>query len=126
MRLYGELKSKYGIAGMDYYNKEPNFEPFEDQNLGHVEIEHFSDHRTGTEGTYCTATESVAERLGWTVAEVKNYMDENGLTWHECADRRTIRAIPTEINAAFAHTRGIGIEKSMRAAAAAFDDHWME
>ncbi|WP_373212785.1 HNH endonuclease [Ruminococcus sp. 5_1_39BFAA] len=110
-----ELKEKYGINGVDYRGNEPNFEDFEDEWIGHVEIDDFSDRRTGENGTYDVATRTAAQTLGCESKEIEKYMRENGLTWHECGDRRTIRAIPTEINAIFKHTGGIGIEKSVDA-----------
>jgi hypothetical protein len=65
--------------------------------------------------------EAVAKRLSeetgesWDTNRVKNYMKENGLTCHECADRKTVRFIPTKVNAAFKHTGGIGVQNSMDA-----------
>lgn len=110
-----ELKEKYGIDGIAYSGKEPDFSPFEDGTIGHVELEDFSDQRTGKTGTYASATRAAAETLGWDMKQVEQYMEDNGLTWHECGDRKTVRAIPTEINAAFKHTGGIGIERSVKA-----------
>lgn len=109
-----ELKKKYGIEGINYFGNEPDFEPFEDELLGHVEVDEFTDSRTGKEGTFTKATNNVAQLLGWSSKQVERYMEERGLTWHECGDRKTIRAIPTEINSAFKHTGGIGIEKSVK------------
>ena len=39
-------------------------------------------------------------------------MKNNNLTWHECGDCKTVRAVPTVINSAFKHTGGISIERS--------------
>ncbi|MCI6060290.1 MAG: HNH endonuclease [Dorea sp.] len=110
-----ELKDKYGINEVQYSGGEPDFAPFEDKMIGHVELDEFSDCRTGKEGTYSCATRAAADALGWTPKDVDEYMEKNGLTWHECGDRMTVRAVPAEINAAFKHTGGISIEKSLRA-----------
>lgn len=119
-----ELKEKYDIDGVNYIGKEPDFVPFEDEILGHVELENFMPQRMGKEGTYANATQLVAENLGWQPSDVDRYMEEHGLTWHECGNRRTVRAIPTEINAAFKHTGGIGIEKSFGAMSKELHDRY--
>ena len=120
---YAEILERYGIDGIEYLNKEPDFSQVEDAVIGNIELDDFSDKRSGEGGTYAMASDAVAERLSgetgevWTRQRVQEYMDEHGLTWHECSDRRTVRCIPTEINAAFKHTGGIGMQKSVGAAA---------
>ena len=51
-------------------------------------------------------------------------MSDNELTWHECADRHTIRAIPTRINSAYKHSGGISMEKSVESMRATFKDQF--
>lgn len=112
---YGELKAHYGIEGVVYRNKEPDFAPFEDSVLGHVEVSKMADNRSKT---YADAYEQILQRSDCpfnTRQEIIDYMQQKGLTWHECSDRKTIRAIPTEINAAFPHSGGISTEKSVQA-----------
>ena len=116
----GELKQlmmeKGGQDFVEYKNKEPDFSPFEDGRIGHVELETFSTDREG--GTYDLAENTLLadEKSGFlSKAEIRAYMAENGLTWHECADGKTVRAVPTAINAAFKHTGGISIERSKQA-----------
>lgn len=127
---YRAILDKYGIDGIEYFNKEPDFSEFEDDFIQHAELDHFSDDRTGSNGTYTLAAQATAERLGretgeeWTPQRVQEYMRDHGLTWHECADRKTVRAIPTELNAGFKHTGGIGMEKSVSAAARALDEQY--
>lgn len=119
-----DLKEKYNLEGVFYNNNEPDFEPFEDDWIGHVEVENFSDHRGGKDGTYSVSIQQAANELGSSKDDIEEYMNREGLTWHECGDRKTIRAIPTEINAAFKHTGGIGIEKSLRAVADELDEKY--
>lgn len=125
---YENIMERYQIDGIDYVNKEPDFSGIEDSLVKHVELNDFSTTRTGKDGTYDMANIAAAERLSsetgevWTPQLVKKYMAENGLTWHECADRKTVRAIPVEINAAFIHTGGISVEKSFEAIAKVLDE----
>ena len=127
---YRDIMDRYGFDGIDYFNKEPNFKPYEDSFIQHVELESFSGERTGSGGTYTMAGEAAAKRLSqetgeeWTPQRVQDYMSAHGLTWHECADRKTVRAIPTEINAAFKHSGGISAERSVSAAAESLDDRY--
>lgn len=106
------MKEKYGRTSVNYEGNEPDFAPFEDQILGHAELENFSIHREQKEGTFSQAKEAVSRRTGMSTAEIDQYMRENNLTWHECGDCKTVRAVPTVINTAFKHTGGISIEKS--------------
>lgn len=119
-----ELKEMYGIEGIEYHGNEPDFSELEDVQLGHAELEEFSTERLGSEGTYELSVYQTAKKLGWSEDEVRQYMDDHGLTWHECGDRKTVRAIPTEINAAFKHTGGISIEKSIEAVSDAINDQY--
>lgn len=128
VKAYGDIMKEQGIDGIEYFNKEPDFSDVEDSVIRHVELENFSDSRTGSSGTYSMASKAAAERLTretgevWTQQRVQEYMNDHGLTWHECADRKTVRAIPTEINAGFKHTGGISMEKSVSAAAESLDE----
>ena len=125
---YGDIMEEKGIDGIEYINKEPDFSKVEDSVIQHVELENFSPSRTGSNGTYSMASQAAAERLTnetgeeWTQQRVQDYMNDHGLTWHECADRKTVRAVPTEINAGFKHSGGISMEKSVNAAAESLDD----
>lgn len=127
---YGEMMEQHDIDGIEYFNNEPDFSEMEDSFIQHAELEHFSDERTGSGGTYTMASEAVAERLSretgeeWTSQRVQAYMNDHGLTWHECADRKTVRAVPTEINAGFKHSGGISVEKSVSAAAQSLDERY--
>ena len=127
-KTYGDIMEEQGIEGIEYFNKEPDFSKVEDSVVRHVELESFSDSRTGSSGTYSMASKAAAERLTsetdeeWTPQHVQKYMDDHGLTWHECADRKTVRAVPAEINAGFKHTGGIGMEKSIAAAAESLNE----
>ena len=109
-----DLKKKYGIKGVRYHHNEPDFYPFVDKTLGAVEVDEISEDRDGKGGTFDVATRTVAERCGMTVPEVKKYMEEHRLTWHETSDRKHILPIPSEINAGFKHSGGISKEQSMQ------------
>ena len=131
------MRDVYGKDSVDYHHREPDFTPFEQSfrkedieqfikekysdrsgisvlsdHPGHVDIDKMGINRNDT---YGQATAMVADRLGIDKKIVADYMSEKNLTWHECGDRKTIRAIPTEINSVFGHTGGIGIEQDFEA-----------
>lgn len=133
------MKEKYGTDIVNYHHREPDFTPFEHEftnerindfmqqkygtewenikavSEGNVQLEHMDTKRNG--GTFSQASGIVAERLGISREDVDDYMKANNLTWHECGDRHTVRAIPSEINQAFGHTGGIGLQQDMEAMA---------
>lgn len=109
------LKSEYGCEGVEYRNNEPDFSPFEDRLLQHVEVDQMPEQRDGTKGSYAIAEQLACRATGMSVPELREYMRRHNLTWHECGDGKTIRAIPTLINTVFKHTGGISIAKSCRA-----------
>ncbi|QTE70075.1 HNH endonuclease [Clostridiales bacterium FE2011] len=128
---YQDIIDKYNIEdGIEYYNKEPDFSKYEDSFIQHVELDSFSDKRDGSNGTYTKAASAAAQRLSketgevWSTQRVQKYMQDHNLTWHECGDRKTVRAIPTEINAAFKHTGGISVKKSLNAMAKVSDEEF--
>ena len=121
-----EIKEKYGFDGVNYENKEPDFSPFVDLDIGTISLEEFSEERTGKGGTYNLANEKAVEELGVSKKEIRKMIKERGLTWHECDDRKTVMPIPTEINAAFKHSGGISVEKGVNALSQYLRDEYGE
>ena len=136
------MMEEYGVDRVSYSHREPDFEPFEQEFSaddlseflrekygddmekeisagyeGHVELEDMGTSRSGAEGTFSRANEIVAEAMGVEAKDIADYMDSRGLTWHECGDRHTVRAVPSEINQAFGHTGGIGLQQDIEALA---------
>lgn len=115
------MREKYGTDIVKYRNFEPDFKPFEhtfemngETCDGHVTIEKMSVNRGDN---YKYAEETLAEQLQCSRQDIQEYMKKNNLTWHECADRHTIRAVPTEINSVYTHSGGVSEEKRVRAIA---------
>lgn len=120
---YAELQEKYpqfDLSRISYVNNEPVFTAFQDEKIGQIKLANFKGTRTGKEGTYRQAAELAAARMGISPNQVQAYMKEHALTWHECGDRETVIAIPTDINSAFVHTGGIGVQRSVNKLAGRF------
>lgn len=111
------MNDNYGVSRVKYDHNEPDFYIFADKKIGSVYVENMSTERSGGEGTFAFAEQKAAKHMNISVNEVKKYMQENELTWHECADGHTILAVPTRINAAFKHSGGISIERSLESVA---------
>jgi len=122
----GEIKERYGFDAIQYNGKDPDFSPFLDEKIGEVELDEFSDERTGKGGTYDLAIQKAVEKTGLSANEIKEYVKENNLTWHECADRKTVQLIPTIINSTFKHSGGISMEKSINALGDYLEDNYGE
>jgi len=134
------MLDKYGTDMVSYSHREPDFEPFEhvfscdsvnefmekkygntmknitNSSAGNIYLEHMDTERNGN-GTFAKANQEIATRLGISTTDVAEYMKEKNLTWHECGDRHTIRAVPSEINQVFGHTGGIGLQQDLQALA---------
>ena len=120
----GEIKERYDFDAVQYKGKEPDFSPFLDEKIGEIELDEFSHERTGNGGTYDLAIQKASEKTGLSASEIKDYIKENNLTWHECADRKTIQLIPTIINSTFKHSGGISMEKSINALGEYLEDNY--
>lgn len=136
------MREIYGVDSVSYKGNEPDFEPFEqtfskekmndyliekygkdckksavNDAFGHVEVERISSDRKTTQAE---ATSIISEKTGVDISEIKAYMKTNGITWHECGDGKTVRAVPREINSTFSHTGGVGLDKDLHAVGTVF------
>ena len=109
-----ELKKRYGFDGILYRGFEPVFLPFRDRLIDAIKIDNMPLERGKKGGSYDLASQNVVERgIMPNKSDVKEYMKQHNLVWHECGDCRTIIAIPWHINAIFSHTGAIGIMNQM-------------
>ena len=136
------LRNLYGTDSVQYKSKEPDFSPFEQEFSkekmnsylsekygnnhgktvmssapGHVEVSKISTDRKETQRE---AMQKISEKTGLDTNEIKAYMSSKGITWHECGDGKTVRAVPTEVNSVYGHTGGIGLAKDMHAVGTVF------
>ncbi len=127
-----ELKSILdgaGIDGIEYKNAVPDFSPVSKLELDGIDM---TSGRTGGNGTYSQANNKFAQMLNesqdlandfgikpkngttFTGSDVKKYMKDNKLTWHELNDLTTVQMVPTKINSKFGHLGGISEAASWR------------
>lgn len=127
---------EYGRDTVEYKDEYPDFSPFTKHNSlwgeldSQVEIGHMTDNRKnptwefgrrppGTShdpdydlGNFAQADNSLLERIretnpDVTVDDVVAFREHNNLTWHECADGKTMQLVPTEIHDACRHSGGV-------------------
>lgn len=118
--------AKYGQETVHYNDGNVDFKPYATQETQwgtvecEVEIGHMNSDRNNTadvEGNYSQADAALAEKItqetGETVTkeDVQTYREENGLTWHEVEDAKTMQLIPTEINKHCPHRGGVSEAK---------------
>lgn len=100
-KTWGGILDKYEIDGINYKDGEPDFSEL---SRGSVEIESFSGIRTDN---FDKADIELAKQKGYSPEEVSKWREENGFTWHECKDMKTMQKVPSEVHNNIPHSGGI-------------------
>ena len=98
---WGQILDKFGIEGIEYKDGDPDFSPV---SKGKVEIDDFTDDRISN---FAQADEALAKQKNCSPEEVKQWREENGYTWHECRDCKTMQKVPREIHNNMDHSGGV-------------------
>lgn len=98
---WGYILKTHGIDGIAYKEGSPDFGSI---SKGNVEIEGFTDSRVDN---FVKADIEMARQRGCSPDEVRKWRKENGYTWHECRDMRTMQKTPSIIHNNIAHSGGI-------------------
>lgn len=106
-KTWTEILKKYGIDGIEFKDGEPIFD---DISKGTVKIEGFSSSR---DDNFDKADLELAKQRGCSPEEVKKWRKENGYTWHECKDMRTMQKVPSEVHNNIPHRGGVSSSKSL-------------
>ncbi|MFE8697681.1 HNH endonuclease [Cytobacillus sp. FJAT-53684] len=104
-KTWSEILDKYEISCIPFKDGEPDFSKV---CKGEVEIESFSDNRPDN---FDKADIELAKQKGCTPEEVAAWRKENGYTWHECRDMKTMQKVPSEIHNNIPHSGGISEAK---------------
>nr|WP_315098398.1 HNH endonuclease [uncultured Fretibacterium sp.] len=100
-----DILDKHDIDGITFKDGEPDFSEI---SKGTVEIEDFSDSRSDN---FDKADIALAEQRGCSPEEVADWRKENGYTWHECKDMKTMQKVPCEVHNNIPHSGGISEAK---------------
>jgi hypothetical protein len=104
-KTWGDILAQFGIEGIEYKNGEPDFDPI---SKGKVEIDEFSTNRADN---FDEADMKLAKQRGCSPEEVKKWRKENGYTWHECKDMKTMQKVPSVVHNNMPHCGGISEAK---------------
>jgi hypothetical protein len=104
-KTWGEILDKYGIDGIPFKDGKPDFSEI---SKGTVEIKPFTVSRTDN---FDKADIELAKQRGCTPGEVAKWRKENGYTWHECKDMKTMQKVPGEVHNNVPHSGGISEAK---------------
>lgn len=104
-----EISEKYDIEGIEYKDGYPDFSPI---SKGDVKVEPFTENR---DKNFRQADEKLADKWNneskddrsWTARDISNWRKENGYTWHECEDCKTMQLVPKEVHNNTPHAGGI-------------------
>lgn len=106
-----EILKKYGIDGIVFEDGYPVFSPVLAEINGkkaEVEIKNFTSNRSDN---FDQADLELAKKTGKSPEEIKQWRKENGYTWHEHQDCKTMQLVPKEIHNNTPHSGGISIAK---------------
>lgn len=108
---WGEILNKYDIEDVSFKDGEPDFS---DVSKGNVEIEEFTTNRSDN---FDQADMKLAEQKGCMPEDVAKWRKENGYTWHECRDMKTMQKVPSKVHNNITHSGGVSEAKKERDAA---------
>ena len=106
-KTWSEILNKYSIDYIRFRDGEPDFSGI---SKGTVEIEQFSDSRTDN---FDKADIELAKQKVCTPEEVAKWRKDNGYTWHECKDMKTMQKVPSEVHNNITHSGGISEAKKV-------------
>ena len=106
-KTWSEILNKYSIDYIPFRDGEPDFSEI---SKGTVEIEQFSDSRTDN---FDKADIELAKQKVCTPEEVAKWRKDNGYTWHECKDMKTMQKVPSEVHNNITHSGGISEAKKV-------------
>lgn len=102
---WGEILEEYDIDGINFKDGEPEFGEI---SKGTIEVFPFSDSRTDN---FDKADIELAEQKGCSPEDVAQWRKENGYTWHECKDMKTMQKAPSGVHNNISHRGGISEAK---------------
>lgn len=94
----------YKFEGIEYIDSKPDFSIV---SFGTVKMKKYSNDR---DTNYQLATEVFSEQSGYSEGEIKDWMEENNMSWHEEIDENghaTMMKVPFVIHGNYSHTGAV-------------------
>lgn len=105
-----EKLAEYGQEGIMYGDALPDFEPVSECT---VQIDEMTSNRAKNfdqADKLCAEQWNAEKRDGrsdWTADQVRQWRRDNGFSWHECADMKTMNLVSQDIHCYFTHSGGV-------------------
>lgn len=109
-KQYG-VKNDQGNYGVEYKNGIPDFSPYA---MAQVEISNMTTDRYSKNGNFKQADIELAKQWNCKPEQVKKWRTDNGYTWHELNDVKTMQLVPAKINNTFIHIGGTSESKDYK------------
>ncbi len=100
-KTWEEILKEYVITGIMFKDGEPDFSEII---KGEVCIDSFSERRSDN---FDKADISLSMHNNCTPEEIRQWRKNNGYTWHECRDMKTMQLVPSVVHNNLPHSGGI-------------------
>lgn len=105
-KTWERIKEEYKFEGADFTDGDMDLE---EVSKGTVEIDEITESRSDN---FDNADIALADKRGCTPEEVAQWRKENGYTWHERADGKTMQKVPSLIHGNISHSGGVAVAKN--------------
>lgn len=113
-KSWQELSNEFDFDTIPFEDGEPDFTMISEAS------EEIADFTTERSLNFKQADEALAEKWSetskdgkaWTPQDVKQYRQENKLTWHERSDQKTMDLVPSVVHGNISHSGGISAAKN--------------
>lgn len=102
-----------GYGSLAYHYQMPDFSSYVDPTIGTITLTENHTTRQGRNGSFAEAYQLIGKKLHMEKMQVKAYLNQKGLTLHECADGVSIQAVPTLLHKAYRHSGAISLNRSI-------------
>ena len=104
---------KYGLEGIEYKDGVPDFSECSEETV-EISMTEKRENNFGKADAECAKKWNECAKDGktdWTANDVREYMKDHDLTWHECPDCKTCQMVPRNIHSYYTHSGGIAERK---------------
>ena len=100
---------KYGLDGIEYKDGVPDFSECSEETVEIGMTENRSKNFSKANAECAKKWNECAKdgKTDWTANDVREYMKDHNLTWHECPDCKTCQMVPRNIHSYYTHSGGV-------------------
>ena len=104
---------QYGLDGIEYKDGVPDFSECSEETV-EISMTEKRENNFGKADAECAKKWNECAKDGktdWTANDVREYMKDHDLTWHECPDCKTCQMVPRNVHSYYTHSGGIAERK---------------